>query len=177
MKVLTHRWIRPQRFARADLEDDLVYLRNAPALPIAISDRPAVPLGRLLGKSLDLASLVTALGIPQHEVMALLGGKKPLTPAMVGSVADVTGLSAQKVAEAVLPLPSGLVAEIDHPRWRSVWKTWADQSGVDEAAVRIEAGYGAFVMAARQTGGQAPDWGARLRHVVEHRVGRADEDS
>jgi len=152
---------------KAEIEDDLIALRSSPALPVASEyDNPSIPtLASLLGKKIDLGVLVEALsplGLDQPEVMRLLRGKRPITPVIAFAVAQVTGVAATQVTEAVQPLPARFVDEVDHPRWRPVWRERADRSGIDEADARLEVSYEMFALAARQTGSQEPDWHARL---------------
>jgi hypothetical protein len=163
---------------KAEIEDDLIALQSSPALPVASEyDNPPIPtLASLLDKKIDLGVLVEALaplGLDQPEVMRLLRGKRPVTPVIALAVAQVTGVAATQVTEAVQPLPARFVDEVDHPRWRPVWRERADRSGIDEADARLEVSYEMFALAARQTGSQEPDWYARLTQfrVLKERSG------
>ncbi|WP_131812306.1 hypothetical protein [Mycolicibacterium fortuitum] len=162
---------------RAEIEDDLAALRSSPALPVASDpsplDRPT--LAALLGKELDLSVLVEALrplGLTQADVMRLLKGRRPVTPAIALAVADATGVDVTQVKQSVQPLPPRFVREVAHPRWRPVWRERADSSGVDEADARLEMSYEMFALAARQTGAQEPDWHARLAQFLASRGNR-----
>jgi hypothetical protein len=163
---------------KAEIEDDLIALQSSPALPVASEyDNPSIPtLASLLGKKTDLAVLVEALaplGLDQPEVMRLLRGKRPVSPVIAFAVAQVTGVAASQVTKAVQPLPTRFVDEVDHPRWRPVWRERAARSGIDEADARLQVSYEMFAVAARQTGSQTPDWHARLTQfrVVKGRPG------
>lgn len=151
---------------RALIEDELDVLRSAPGLPVAVArNQPVRTLASILGKGVDLNSLVDALapfGFNQSDVMGVLRGKKPLSPAAVGVVARVTGVEPGLIAEAIEPLPAAFVEEVDHPRWRPLWRERAHDEGLDEAAARLHVSYEIFALAARQTGHSAPDWPARL---------------
>lgn len=162
----------PAMTLRAEIEDDLSDLQASPALPVEGSSTDATPtLASILGKTVNLRALVDALhpcGLNQSEVMSVLKGKRFLTPDLVDAIAGVTDISRDTIAEAVTPLPSELVEEVDHPRWRPMWRQRAHQQGLDESAARLRGTYELYALAARQTGAQKPDWAARLaqfRHV------------
>lgn len=156
----------PAALVRAELADDLEALRHAPGLPAATPGEQPRRLASLLGTELDLASLCSALGLPQPEVMKILRGKSPLTAGQIETVARVTGLTADRVAASVRPLPPGLVVRMEHPRWRHMWQERARTHGVSEAQARLDGSYGAYSLAARQTGGGEPDWDERLRQFL-----------
>ncbi|WP_093481309.1 MULTISPECIES: hypothetical protein [unclassified Streptomyces] len=158
--------LEPDAEVRAGLTDDLEYLRHAPGLPVEESGRPAGTLASLLGARPDLRTLCSALEMPQPEVMKLLRGKIPLPPDRIDAIASATGLPAAQIARTVRPLPADLVYAAEHPRWRSVWVRRARQLEVSEAQARLSGGYGAFALAARQTGGGVADWDARLRQFL-----------
>ncbi|MFD8035434.1 hypothetical protein ACFV3F_43295 [Streptomyces sp. NPDC059717] len=152
---------------RAELEDELAELCAAPGLVSVDDVKPAKgALAALLGDQLDLAHLTKALGKPQSQVMAMLRGKKPLEAEDIAGLAEATGLSQEKIATSVQPLPQDLVEAVEHPRWRPVMVRLARQTAGDEAQARLRAGYGAFVLAARETGGSSPDWEARLKQFL-----------
>ncbi|PWK89496.1 hypothetical protein C8D88_102770 [Lentzea atacamensis] len=154
----------------AELADDLAALRAVPALPHEVEGESPTTLRSLFGKGLDLRVLVEALrplGYAQPDVMALLNGKKPLTPDAADAVAKVTGFEREKIEAAVVPLPRGFVAEVDHPRWRQVWQRRAERYGLDEATARLDGSYEFFARAARETGSGQVDWRARLTQYVQ----------
>lgn len=157
---------------KAVIDDDLASLRSTPALPVATdAGSKSVPsLASILGKKVDLEALVSALsplGFDQPAVMSLLRGKRPVSPEIASAVANVTGVEAAQVAGAIQPLPVRFVEEVDHPRWRQVWRERAERTGGGEADARLAASYEMFARAARQTGAQEPDWRARLAQFRE----------
>jgi hypothetical protein len=160
---------------RAGVEDDLEALQAAPALPTSTQpETPTRTLASLLGRAVDLSVLVVALnplGFSQSDVMTLLRGKRPLTPDVVEVIAKATGVDPTLIADAVQPLPAEFVEEVDHPRWRPVWRERANNDGVDEATARLRVSYEIFALAARQTGSQSPDWTARLAQFRRRRAG------
>ena len=89
-------------------------------------------------------------------------GQATNTPAIASAVASVTGIAAAQAAGAVQPLPALFVEEVDHPRWREVWRERAKRTGGREADARLTVSYEMFARAARQTGAYEPDWRARL---------------
>jgi hypothetical protein len=152
---------------RAMIADDLSALRSTPALPVAPDgdNKSVQSLASILGKKVDLQALVSALsplGLDQPEVMRLLRGKRPVSPEIASAVASVTGIAEAQAAGAVQPLPALFVEEVDHPRWRQVWRERAERTGSREEDARLAASYEMFARAARQTGTQEPDWRARL---------------
>lgn len=157
---------------RAMIGDDLTALRSSPALPVAPDGdgQPVLTLASILGKNVDLEALVSALsplGLDQPAVMSLLRGKRPVSPEIASAIASVTGIEAARVAGAVKPLPARFVEEVDHPRWRHVWRERAQRTGSREEDARLAVSYEMFARAARQTGGQEPDWHARLAQFRE----------
>ncbi|MBT2391447.1 hypothetical protein J7E87_18895 [Streptomyces sp. ISL-1] len=168
----------PSADVRAALADDLARLQQAPRLPVQETGRAVQGQGLaalLKDQPPDLALLIQVLGMSQAEVMDLLRGKVPLRPDQVDALAEATGIEATKIAGAVRPLPLDLVSEAEHPRLRPVWIRRAQQLKVSEAQARMTDAYGAFALAARETGGQT-NWGTRLRHYVRDQE-RAGDDS
>jgi len=161
----------PAALVRAELADDLEALRQAPGLPAAAPGEQSRGLASLLGRELDLASLCSALHLAQPEVMKILRGKVPLTAGQIETIAQLTGLTAERVAASVRPLPLGLVVRMEHPRWRPTWQERARTYRVSEARARLAGSYGTYSLAARQTGGGEPDWDERLRQFLR------DEDT
>ncbi|MFL0293720.1 hypothetical protein ACJH6J_22085 [Mycobacterium sp. SMC-18] len=156
----------PSKQIRAEIEDDLSDLQASPQLPVEGGSATTPPtLASILGKNVNLGALVDALGpcgLNQSDVMSVLKGKRFLTPDLVDAIASVTDISRAAIAEAVTPLPAELVEEVDHPRWRSMWRDWAHRDGLDESTARLRGTYELYALAARQTGAQKPDWAARL---------------
>lgn len=158
----------PDVLFRAELADQVDALADVPSLPAQEETGPQPPtLAELLGDRLELGALCSALGMKQSAVMNLLRGKLPLQPAQVALVAEATGLSVDAIMTTLLPLPHGLAAEAEHPRWRPTWTRRAQQFHVSEAEAQVSGSYGAFALAARQTGGGEPDWNERLRHYLQ----------
>lgn len=168
--------LAPAALLQAELVDDLELLSKAPGLPVDSPGAAHRDLAALLGTNLDLASLCSSLGLGQPEVMRLLRGKTPLTPDQIEVVARATGLPSGEIASTVRGLPLGLVVKVEHPRWRPTWVRLAQRLHVSEDQARLTASYGVFALAARETGGGAPDWDQRLRqflHEEETGVGGA----
>lgn len=161
----------PTALIRAELIDDVEALRQAPGLPTAACGERPSELASLLGGRPDLVSLGSALDLPQPEVMKILRGKTPLTGRQIEAVAQVTGLPAEQIAASVRPLPLGLVVKMEHPRWRRTWQERARIHRVSETQARLAGSYGAFALAARQTGGGEPDWNERLRQFLRQDSG------
>lgn len=162
--------------ARAEIEDVLNQLQTSPALPVEEKGQRTRTLASILGTNTDLRSMVKALkpfGYSQPEVMQLLRGKRPVAPEIVEPIAEVTGIDTGAIASAVQPLPVGFVREVDHPRWRRTWRERAQREAIDEAAARMKVSYEMFARAARQTGGQEPDWTARL---AQYRSSQGERD-
>lgn len=159
---------------RAEVEDDLEALRSSPALPTATQSQTSTrTLASILGRDVDLNILVSALsghGLSQSDVMSLLRGRRPVTPDVVEAVARATGVEPMLIAGAVEPLPAAFVEEVDHPRWRPLWRERAHDEGVDEGTARLRVSYEMFALAARETGTQSPDWSARLAQFRRSRT-------
>jgi len=156
----------PAALLQAELADDLESLRQAPGLPVAPPDSTPCDLVSLLGTNLDLASLCSSLDLRQPEVMKLLRGKTPLTPDQIEVVAQVTGLSSERIANTVRRLPLELVINVEHPRWRPIWVQRAHRLHVNEDQARLTGSYRVFALAARETGGSKPNWEQRLRQFL-----------
>ncbi|WP_406463143.1 hypothetical protein OH768_47035 [Streptomyces sp. NBC_01622] len=166
--------LEPAAEVRAALADDLEFLQHALGLPVEEDGQPPGTLASLLGDRLDLGTLCAALHLPQPQVMKLLRGKTPLSPDQIDTVASATGLPSAEIAQTVRPLPADLVLVAEHPRWRSVWVRRAQRLGVSETQARLTGGYGAFALAARQTGGEPAAWDARLRQFLQGEDGAED---
>ncbi|WP_410574343.1 hypothetical protein [Amycolatopsis sp. cmx-4-61] len=162
---------------RAEVADDLEFLRSAPALPVRKDGQRTRPLAEMLKGRVDLPALKTALrpfGLTQADVMGILRGTRPVTIEQVPVIAETTGLPAEVVSEAVQPLPPDLAAEAERPRYRQAWRELAEQDSVDETMARLNGAYGAFALAARQTGAGSPRWAERLdQYILGRRAGRA----
>lgn len=157
----------PAALLQAELADDLESLRQAPGLPVDIPGATHRDLASLLGSNLDLASLCSALNLPQPEVMKLLRGQTPLVPEQIDNVARVTGLSSEEIASTARGLPFRLVVTVEHPRWRPTWAQHAQRRHLSEDEARLTGGYEVFALAARETGGSQPNWNQRLRQFLQ----------
>jgi hypothetical protein len=163
---------QPAAEVRAELQDDLEALAAASWLPQANAE-VSTQLGKtgdlhdLLGDRPDLQALTGALHAPLPEVLDIIRGRRPPTPAQAVALAEVTGQPAEVLLASVGPLPDALVAEIDHPRWRPVVRRRAHRTGQDDARARLELAYGTYALAARQTGpAAAPSWRDRVVRVA-----------
>ncbi|MGW3960084.1 hypothetical protein ACWED2_09685 [Amycolatopsis sp. NPDC005003] len=156
----------PVASLRAELADEMDSLRRAPGLPEEAAGTPTPSLRSLLGGGVDLPSLGSSLGMRQSEVMRLLRGKIPLRPDQIATIARVTGVESAEISRTVRPLPAELVAVAEHPRWRHVWHERARRERISETEARLSGAYGAFALAARETGGSAPNWDERLRRYL-----------
>ena len=153
---------------RAELSDALERLRGAAWAPQALGS--GTSLRELLRGRSDvpalLKELTKALGLGLPDVLSILKGKHPVTPEQAPVVARVTGLTEEQVLSAVSPLPSGLVSELDRPRWRKALRAQR-RSGESETAARLTVAYGTLALAARQTGpASAPSWPQRIRQYL-----------
>lgn len=163
---------QPAAEVRAELQDDLGALAAATWLPqkdAEVSTQPGKTgdLRDLLGDRPDLQALMDALHARLPEVLDIIRGRRPPTPAQADALAEVTGRPAEVLLASAGPLPDELVAEVDHPRWRPVVRRRARRTGQDEARARLELAYGTYALAARQTGpAAAPSWRDRVTHVA-----------
>lgn len=164
----------PEALVRAELADELDALRRVPGLPVETPGANYPMLASLLGEKLNLKALREALRLPQPDVMEILRGKFPLTPDLIGKIARATGLPADAVARSARPLPHDLVVLVEHPKWRPALAERAKALGSDEMSARLSAGYGAFALAARETGSGEPDWEGRLRTFLVSETGGAE---
>ncbi len=159
----------PAASIRAEILDDLDALRASPALPVESEGRSTPSLVKVLGDKFSFEGLVTALaplGLTQAEVMDIVRGYRPMTPAQAHVVSESTGVDHESVSQAVRPLPADLVAKVQHPQLRAVWRERAARDNTDEAAAREAGAYGVFAMAARQTGSRPPDWSNRIEQYL-----------
>ncbi|WP_439381605.1 hypothetical protein [Amycolatopsis lexingtonensis] len=162
----------PVASLRAELADEIDTLLRAPGLPEEAAGTPTPSLTSLLGGGVDLQALGSSLGMRQPEVMRLLRGKIPLKPDQIATIARVTGVESAEISRTVRPLPAELVAVAEHPRWRHVWHKQAQRADISETEARLSGAYGAFALAARETGGSAPNWDERLRrHLSDEQTG------
>lgn len=158
----------PAAGVRAELSDALERLRDARWAPQALSS--GKPLRELLMGRADVAALMRtlaeALGLRPPEVIDLVKGTRPISPADAPAIARITGLTEQAVLSAASPIPASLVRELDRPRWRKELRAQhlGDES---EISARLTVAYGALALAARQTGPAADPWPQRIRHYLD----------
>ena len=158
----------PVALFRAEIADDLELLRKAPALPVETPGAAPRTLASLLGEDIDLVVLGALLGLRQPEVMKLLRGKVAVSPKQMELIAKRTGLTVDSLAETVRPLPLGLAMAAEHPRWRPTWVQRSRDFRIGEYEARLSGSYGAFALAARETGRREPDWDQRLRQYLQN---------
>jgi hypothetical protein len=143
---------------RAHLGDDLDALIAAvPALTSAPSRAAAATRKRVPPSDEQFAALMARLGVGLPVVLDLVDGKRQPSPEEAAALLDIVGV----IPEVASP-PAELVIEMYHPRWKVTVLELARRRDLDEAAARMEMANGAFALAARQTGAQAPDWRERL---------------
>lgn len=157
---------------RAGLEDDLHALARADLVPVRA--QATVDL-EAAAANVGLGVVIQALNLPVAVVLRIVKGKQDVTEDQAAILADLFGYSAAQITGSGVPLE--LAVELERPRWRPVWKSWAERLRTSEAAVRLTAGMGALRTAYRQTGtGGVPDWAGRLEQWLATR--KADlEDS
>ncbi|GAA3346625.1 hypothetical protein GCM10020358_58330 [Amorphoplanes nipponensis] len=147
---------------RADLQDALEALAEAPLVPVRADGVLDVPAA---AQRVGLREVVQALGVPLVAATKILKGKAAISEQQAAVLAGLFGVAASDVLAAVNGLPPGLAVELERPRWRTVWRTWATRLRRTEDAVRLEIGLGAFGLAFRQTGAAgAADWENRIAH-------------
>ncbi|MFC3688870.1 hypothetical protein [Aquipuribacter hungaricus] len=148
----------------AELGDDLHTLQDAPAVPVRPKN-PAKLSSLLPGEpGAQLTLLIESLELGQPIAMELLRSKRELTDAQARSLEQRLGL-----ANGTLPAAGGLepalVAEVEHPRWRSAARTRARRQGVPEVEARTSLAAEAYALAAREST-STPDWRQRLSIIV-----------
>lgn len=125
---------------------------------------PQNPTGPPVAFPLGLSALMTSLEISQSEAMAVIRGKRTLTPAQAETVAHAANVPVAQVTAAQLPLPADLLRELMEPRWRSVIRQRSGPEG--EIAAREELGRSAFALAARAKGTGRDVWRQRIQAVL-----------
>jgi hypothetical protein len=150
------------RHLRAELDDELRELVNAPALGSDVHVAPT----KLLRDYLNITQVQAVLGVEQSDAMAILVGKRPLTSDQVGPLAAAAGATEDMIWATQQPLPSPVAAELEHPRWRPIVELWASTRKVDELQARMAIAYGSFALAARETSGPTV-WRDRVKRFLE----------
>lgn len=156
----------PAARTEAELSDVLEKLAAAVWAPEATSGGAAAP-GDLLPDE-ALRDLPALLGLNLPVVWEILRGKRPLTTEQAELLASRYGVSASGLL-AGSSLPLELVTELNHPRWRPRLQERQALTGMADDELRRVAAYGAFAMAARQTGTSSPAWRDRLQRYFDTR--------
>lgn len=156
--------IAPRSSVRAGLEDDLDALMEAvPALgPAPVRSAAASTQKRLSPSDEQFAALMDRLGTGLPAVLDLIDGKREPNRIEAAALMDILGVTPE-----VARHPAELIIEMCQPRWKVTVLDLARRRGTNEASARTEMAYGAFALAARQTGEQHPDWRERLARWVE----------
>lgn len=156
--------VDPNALLLAELRDDLAALQAAPALPVARRKRQGIRQLLPGSASAQIALLRGALGLSQNDVMEVLRGHRGLTGEQARTLEAAAGLAAGSLPSGQ-DLDPGLVAELEHPRWREPLRRLARREGIDEHDARLRAGVRAYALAARESG-PSPHWSQRLELVV-----------
>lgn len=154
---------------RADLQDTLEILVEAPLVPV----RTAVTLDVAAAAArVGLPAVVAALGVTLPAAVKIVKGKATVTGDQAVILARLFGSAASDVLAAVNGLPAELAVELERPRWRTVWRSWAAHLRRAEDAVRLQIGTNVSALGYRQTGGTGtPDWSSRIEHwLADHDV-------
>jgi DNA-binding transcriptional regulator YdaS (Cro superfamily) len=153
---------------RAEIADTLERFRQAAWVTQELPAGKSLP--ELLKGRDDVPALMRqiadALGLKAPEVISIMKGTRPVTPEHAPIIARITSLTEQQVLSAALPLPDGLIRELDRPKWRKALKAQRPPSG-SETAARLKVAYGTLALAARQTGTASADsWPQRIRQYL-----------
>lgn len=116
---------------------------------------------------------LVGLQIPTPHALAIRRGVRPLTPVQAAKVAALAGTTAEALLRANPPLPAEVVRDLDAPKVHELVAQLAARRGIPDADARLMAGYGAYGLAARETGPGSVDWTARI--VAYVRALLADE--
>ncbi|MEV6303900.1 hypothetical protein AB0M02_31160 [Actinoplanes sp. NPDC051861] len=159
----------PDAEVRADLQDMLETLAEAPLVPVRQTTTFDVAAA---ATRVGLNVLVEALGLAIPAVVKIVKGKAAVTEDQAAILARLFGVAVGDVLAAVNGLPAELAVELERPRWRSVWQTWAAQLRRAEDAVRFQVGARVFALGYRQTGTTGtPNWDSRIAHwLADHDV-------
>ena len=141
---------------RAQMQDTLDVFLSARWAP-----EGAGTLNEILGK-VDRKRISDVLAVPDRVVIALLRGRKGVTPEQAERLAPVLEETPDNLLAANPPLPEDLVADLDRPGYRAKVNALAKKRGVDEIVAWLTAGYSVAAVAHRQTEGDAPSWREQL---------------
>lgn len=145
----------------AVLGDDMDELAAAPATDPRLQD---------LLKDVTIKQLVE-LEIPTPHALALSRGLRPLTPEEAMRVAPLVGTTPEVLLRANPPLPAELLHDLDTADVRELVAQLASQREIPPEDARLTAGYGAYALAARQTGTGGPDWASRIVAYLRAHLG------
>lgn len=157
---------------RAQTEDDLAQLLQAPGLPIAEQQDRSEP-ARL---RLSIAQVRDALGVSQPVAMQVLRGKFPLDVSQAEKLAPLAGVSTETVLNTVQPLPAEVVEAVEHPQSRSRIRRLAAAKRISESRMRLQAAYAVYALAARETGGSGA-WQSRLDRWLQAQLDQTSGDT
>jgi plasmid maintenance system antidote protein VapI len=145
----------------AVLGDDMDELAEVPAADATLQE---------LLSEVTIKQLVE-LQIPTPHALALSRGLRPLTPEQAAKVAPLAGTTPEVLLRANPPLPADVVRDLDAPEVRNLVSQLAAQRGLSDTDARLMAGYGAYALAARETGRGSVDWSARIVAYVRALLG------
>jgi len=145
----------------AILGDDMEELAAAPVAEATLQQL----LSRVTIKQL------VELQIPTPHALDLFRGLRALTPEQAARVAGLVGTTPQALLRANPPLPIELLHDLDTAEIRELVSQLAEQRGLSQDDARLTAGYGAYALAARQTGAGATDWASRVAAYVRALLG------
>jgi hypothetical protein len=154
----------PAARARAIQADKLERFAASEWAPAA--DFPRTTPRDVLGPDTDLDELSDLLGVPLPATWTLFLGKRPLSTSQAERIAMRYGVDIERLL-ASAALPSELVAELDHPRWRRDLRARQRALRLGDADVRRRVAQDTYALAARQTGEAVPAWRERLRHQFD----------
>jgi hypothetical protein len=145
----------------AVLQDDMDELAAVPAADATLQD---------LLSSVTVEAMKT-FGFPPPLALALRRGLRALTPEQAQTLAPLAKTTPAALLRANPPLPVDLVRDLDDPASREWVVRLAARQGEGEQAARLAAGYGAYALAARETGKGSIDWKSRIARYVQAILG------
>lgn len=145
----------------AVLGDDMDELAAAPAADATLQELLSAVTIRQL----------TEVGVPTPLALALSRGLRPITPELAAKVAPLARTSPELLLRANPALPAEVVRDLEAPHVRDLVAQLAAQRGIPETDARLMAGYGAYALAARETGTGSVDWSARIASYVRALLG------
>jgi hypothetical protein len=146
---------------QAVLQDDMKELAAVPAADATLQN---------LLSSVTVEAMNTA-GFSPPLALALRRGLRALTPEQAQTLAPIAGTTPEALLRANPPLPVDLIRDLDDPASREWVIRLAARQGEGEQAARLAAGYGAYALAARETGKGGIDWKSRIARYVQAILG------